>query len=377
MKVVAIYPAFAPEINEQAMVWQRLTQSGEVQCRVIAGGSDKLKGLQSAEGIEHLPNMDIRRVAGLLAPGQVDDEAVEWAASFQPDLIFCTLQMNLRHAERIARRCGAPILLHCEFWDDPIILKRRQYLGIPALQPLVGKLLQFWYRSRVAAVAFSNPRETAHPDAAVPSHYLPWPHPPVAGGVDVPLAQRERNTVVHVGSLSAWKGAKRLQQYVDHLLSTEAGVNMVIVGPPGDEAAREAIAALQPWAAKGRLQHIERLPRQEAIGLIGRSLAVLAPHHRMGWGLIGDAWNTGTPVIAVDTHYDVRADANALVAPTPQAFVAAVQRLRTDDALWQRLSDEGRRVVTSQHGVDVVAQKLLSILRGTVKASPAREAVRA
>ena len=79
MKIVAIYPAFAPGNNEMALAWQRLTDAGLVQCRVIAGGDDRLKAVRSALGVERLPNLEIRRVPGLLAPGRVDDETIAWA----------------------------------------------------------------------------------------------------------------------------------------------------------------------------------------------------------------------------------------------------------------------------------------------------------
>src|SRR5439155_969715 len=80
VKVVAIYPAFAPEINEMAVTWQHLTAAGLVECRVVAGENDILRATRSGAGLQRLPNLEIFRVPGLLAPGQVDDAAVAWAA---------------------------------------------------------------------------------------------------------------------------------------------------------------------------------------------------------------------------------------------------------------------------------------------------------
>jgi glycosyltransferase involved in cell wall biosynthesis len=367
---VAIYPAFAPEINEMAVTWQHLTAAGLVECRVLAGENDILKATRSAVGVQRLPNLEIFRVPGVLTPGQLDDAAVAWAADFKPDVIFCALQVNVRHARRIARRCGAPILLHVETWLDSTLMARRQHLGIQALRPIVASARRVWYRRQVKAVAFSNPQEIPDLQASAGTHYLAWPHPRWSAS---PIQRREAralDTVVHVGSLHRWKGAERLGEYGERLLRDDPESKLLIVGPVGDKVARRAIDRLRGWLADGRFRHIERLPRTEAMEHIGRSLAVISPHHRGGWGLIGDAWQCGTPVIGVDSHYDIREGSNALVASSAAGFVSAVRRLRSDAQLWQALSSAGKHTAESKHGVDVVAGQLLEFLGGGRFASP-------
>src|SRR5213593_1745576 len=113
--------------------------------------------------------------------------------------------------------------------------------------------------------------------------------------------------------------------------------------------------------------------RSEAIELIARSLAVISPHHFGGWGLIGDAWQCGTPVIGVDSHYDLQEGSNALVARSAADFVSAVRRLRSDAPLWQALSAEGQRTAESGHGVDVVARQLLEFLRAAPGTASGRD----
>src|SRR5207302_1450038 len=96
----------------------------------------------------------------------------------------------------------------------------------------------------------------------------------------------------------------------------------------------------------------------------------ISPHHRGGWGLIGDAWQCGTPVIGVDSHYDIREGSNALVASSAAGFVSAVRRLRSDAGLWQALSSEGQHTAEATHGVEVVAGQLLEFLQGSAFSSP-------
>jgi glycosyltransferase involved in cell wall biosynthesis len=366
VKIVAIYPAFAPGNNEMALAWQRLTDAGLVQCRVIAGGDDRLKAARSALGIERLPNLEICRVPGVLAPGRVEDDTIAWAAALRPDLVFSALYTNLRHARRVARLARAPILLHVETWLETAVLQRRLYLGIEPLRPLVAAAIRMWARRQAAALAYSNPREIAALEATPGFYYLPWPQPRWSSAPVTAREARALDTVAHVGFLTRWKGAARLGEYGARLLAEDPQSKLVVVGPAGDPAARKALEKLAPWRAEGRFIHVERMPRNEAVALIGRSLAVISPHHAGGWGLIGDAWARGTPVIGVADHYDLEPGRNALVARSPTEFVAVVQRLRRDTSLWDKLSSAGARTAEEKHGLDVVPARLLEILRSTL-----------
>lgn len=365
MRVVGLYPAFDPEMNEMAVAWQRLAATGEAECRVIAGASDVLKNARSAQGVQRLPHLEVLRVPGTLAPGRLDDAAIEWAAQFEPDVIFCALKVNIPHAQRIARRSGARILLYVETWFDSTLMPRRQYLGIPALRPIVARAQRALYRPRVQAVAVSNPREIGDLQASTGVHYLPFPHPHWPGAPLRTRDERSLDTIVYIGSLYRWKGAERLGEYGEHLLRDDPQSRLLIVGPVGDTAARRAVARLERSAANPRLRHIQHLPKTEAMEQIGNALAVFFPHHLGGWGLIGDAWWCGTPVIGVGSHYDLEDGRNALLAPSAGEFVAAVRRLRSDARLWQALSSGGQHTVESKHSVDLHVSHLLALLRAT------------
>lgn len=365
MKVVAVFPAFAPAVNELAMMWKELTDRGLVELRVVTGGGDALKNVSTALGVERLPNMEILRVPGTLAPGRIGDDAVAWAAEFGPALVIGQLQMNLPHARRIAARCGAKVLLHAEFWLDPAALKRRQYGGVEPLAPLASGLWRLAYRRGVKAVMYSNPREAPQPDADPPTYYLPWPHPVPPDPV-LPRERREPGTLVYVGSLSGWKGAERLGRYMEAALAARPELKATVVGPATDDVGRHAIERLRPWEGAGRFTYVERLPRPEALALIGRASAVLAPSEMMGWGLIGDAWGRGTPVLAVAEHYDVRDGDNGLVGRTPEHFVGQLRRLQEEPGLWDRLSAAGL-ATAEKHSLAQCSETLLSILQRCVR----------
>jgi len=260
---------------------------GWCKCRVIAGGDDRLKAARSALGVERLPNLEICRVPGVLAPGRVDDDTIAWAAELKPDLVFSALYTNLRHARRVARLARAPILLHVETWLETEVLQRRLYLGIEPLRPLVAAAIRAWARRQAATLAYSQPERDRRPGGQAGLSL-----PAVAAAALVKRARDGKRSARarHGGArrlLTRWKGAARLGEYGERLLADDPQSKLVIVGPAGDRTARRALERLAPWKAHGRFVHVERLPRNEAVELIGRSLAVLFPHHAGGWGLIG------------------------------------------------------------------------------------------
>jgi hypothetical protein len=60
--------------------------------------------------------------------------------------------------------------------------------------------------------------------------------------------------------------------------------------------------------------------------------------------------------------------ANALAASSAAEFVSAVRQLRRDARLWQALAALGQHTAESKHGLDLVAGRLLEILRATLPA---------
>jgi len=125
--------------------------------------------------------------------------------------------------------------------------------------------------------------------------------------------------------------------------------------------AERARARLAGWGS--RCEHITSLPRPQALRVIGESLAVFCPSDAMGWGLVGDAFNMGTPVIGVGEFYELRDGVNGLVAAAPADLARCFEALRSDPALWNRLAEAGGRCVLEEHSPRAVGQGLLQALR--------------
>lgn len=358
LNVLAIYPAFDPAINEMAMVWQHLCQQGQVRCTVVAGAVDTLKGRASAVRVENLPNLEIHRLP--VAPASADGRAAiaATARELRPDVIFCAVSHNMSAALEAQKATSAPIVLHTEYFlDDTMGLRRRAYVGLEWLRPWVHRRFREKLLSQCDRILCSNPVEFTRtlPDPLTARlQYLPWPHPRHTDGSE--RVEPEPGFSAYVGSISRAKGAGVLQQYFSALLAAMPDFRLSIVGPPTDRAGVAAVEALRA-AGGSRVDIRTHCPRAEALQLIGRSRFVLSPANRLGWGLLGDAWSSGTPVIAVGEHYDIRPGVNCLVAENAASFVDQVARLQRDASLVKTLVDAGH-VTASRHSIEAVSRSL-------------------
>jgi len=365
LKVLAIYPAFDCAINEMAAVWARLCEKAELNCTVVTNIDDRLKANVARSSRETLNNLEIHRFNAPLSTGKVLKQIVNIANEFHPDVIFCAVYHNLPVAHAVQNAFPAPICLHTEYFLDVTYgLRRRAYLGLKWLRPIA----HYWHRvmilSQCQMVLCSNPKEFITLVTNKKLWYLPWPI--INTNLIRTYNQRNLNQVIYIGSLSQDKGVIRLVDYLLALLKEYQDFEIVLVGPKIDKTARRAIATLQQ-EGKNRVKLFDHCSKEKALDLIASSLCVISPGQRFGWGIIGDAWTTGTPVITAGLHYDLLDGVNCIFAPDVLAFLGHVYGLKSDKSLWTKLSDGGLTAAAS-HDVDVVATMLLEGLRSTLRA---------
>ncbi len=365
LRVLCLYPAFDPAIHELAIVWKLLTDAGRVRCEVIAGSSDRLKGFDTDRMSVEYPNLVVRRVPGDLTAKSLTRDVTAAIAAFAPDLIVGALDNDLAPALRARALSAAPIVFHTEHWLEPRALRRRDYLFVPALRTPMAWLRRWRFGRHLAHVMVADAAEAgriAALQAPERYSYLPWPHPvPAEAGPIRPFADRRRDTVVYIGSLARWKRASALAEYLVGLLRGDPATRVVVVGPALDDEARASHEAIR-HAGGERAEFVKHLPRARALELIAGALCVFTPSDLRGWGLVGDAWNMGTPVVAAAEHYALRDGVTGLVASDPTALVAHVRALRSDQALWSRLVEAGLAHVRGEHAPQAVAERLLEIL---------------
>jgi glycosyltransferase involved in cell wall biosynthesis len=353
MRVLAIYPGFDQSVNEMAMVWHKVCNSSETSCTVLANMRSVLKGLTSAQQTELAGNLRTYRFPSLKA----DQEVLRIAASTPADVIFCAVPINMSIARQVQKLTGAPIILHTEYFlDDEVFLRRHEYLGIPFLRPFFAKRMRKRLLREADRILCSNPTEFSDSRAQGYQHlsYLPWPTP--GDATPRPRAGRHENSAAYIGSLSRGKGAATLLEYFSSLLSHQDDFRLQLVGPALDSMGETTVALLRK-RFPGRVEIKDHIPRAQALQLLSESLFILSPGYRFGWGLISDAWATGTPVLALAEHYELKDGENCIIVRSADQFVEASSLLRNDQAVWQKLAAGGLAAV-QEHSIEKVAERL-------------------
>ncbi len=353
MRILALYPAFDVRINEMAMLWEHLCATHDVECAVLAGSHDVLKAHESGETTESRGRLSIYRFPRFSA----DREVLERGSAFRPDIIYCAVTENMPIARALRRRTGAPVILHNEYFlDDLVFLRRRYHGGIPLLRSVTGWAGRTYLHASCSAILVSNPVEQRLPSwRAYPGlRYLPWPHPDP--GPAASFNDRNLSFSAYIGSLSKGKGAGQLLTVYSALLHAHPDFRIQLVGPAVDEEGERTIKTLQEHFGN-RVTVLPRCSRQEAMALLRRSLFVFSPARRYGWGLIGDAWGTGTPVLSIVEHYDLSDGHNCLVTPDSDSFVRNVAALRNNRSLFERITAGGQKTAGG-HSLEVVARVL-------------------
>ena len=365
---MVVSAGFDPKLNEMSAVWQQLADSHDVEICVVAPGNDRLKGNRLAAGSQQLGRLTIHWLEDSF-PLAASPSVAALADAFRPDTVFAGPRDHLRCALDLARRTGARVALHVEyFFDDRHLLRRREYGGLTALRSWAGRRVRRSILRQAQAVFVSNPCERSSFGGDPQLHYLPWPHPSAALSVGSPsndgiVEQRDRriDELLYIGSLFRAKGAARLASYFCAAARALPDLSIRIIGPAIDKDGEQAIARIRE-AVGTRFTWSPSIPRDEAMACIGRSFCTVSPGDSHGWGQIGDAWHLHTAVIAAREHYDLRAGRNCLIAPDETTFVAAVRSLRVDLALRERLVTGGVASVGA-HDVETAAQALAAGLK--------------
>lgn len=356
MRIIAIYPSFDININEMAMVWQQICKIYPVNLFVITSLTDKLKGVLTSTAFEDKSNIQIFRFPDL---NLLTDEILSIARAFKPELIFCAVTSNMALAIRLKKLTGARIVLHNEFFfENKLLLRRRYYLGINRLQIMAGLLYRKWLLKSSSLILCSNPKELGQLSKSLKIMYLPWPHPTIP--IFQPNKTRNKNYSAFIGSISKTKGADNLNDFYQFLMSDINEMRLSIIGPVIDKTGLRTVKDLKN-SFPNRIFYRRNCSRLEAMAEISKSYFVFSPGTESGWGLIGDAWNNGTPILAFSEHYDLKSYKNCIVTKTPQEFLETILQLRDDENLWSLLSDGGRN--TAQlHSLEFVSTTLFEKL---------------
>lgn len=159
-------------------------------------------------------------------------------------------------------------------------------------------------------------------------------------------------------------------------------VHLLLIGPPGDDAAyearlREAIRGL-PLGVTAEL--LGEKPSSELARLLRAADAYVLPSRAEGMpNSLLEGMASGLACVATDIpgSRDVLADGGGLLVPVEdeQALADVLDRLAGSADLRQRLGDEALQVIQEHYALDRVAARYASVYAALLGAAPASRAV--
>jgi glycosyltransferase involved in cell wall biosynthesis len=379
MRILAFYPALNPAVNDIAAVLQDLVRRGHQVLVVTARRNtskstrdrttqENVGGLMILRPFRSFPAMVLRPAAGLL-------QVRVAIAAFQPEVVLCSHEWNVRAGLALPALIGRPLplVVVAEYGGR---LAAHGYDGLLAnlLLPLLGlprgRRFWPWLGRHSAAIITCYPGDGPHLAAlstgGPPVVHVPWCHEPPPGVATA--LERDHGLVVYIGAFSRRKGTHCLGDLLPALLARTPTERAILVGAGRTGVVRRLV---RRWG--DRIVHRPGLPRREALALLSRAAYGLSPTRCGGWGLIGDCWAMRTPVVTLASDYGLIDGVDALVGGDVEGVVARVQALYADPSLGQRLGEAGHRRYCGRHSSTVVGGRYEAVLTAALTGGKAQQ----
>jgi glycosyltransferase involved in cell wall biosynthesis len=358
------------QANDNAFMLTRLHERG-MQVSIIAGRSMALKGSGTLPIYENMDGIAIHRLYKspqdmFFFPNKVLNKVIDVAKELNPDLIFCSQELNMRLALSIQKILKKPIVLLVEdagriFSGEAYSLKMKYLMGIFGI-PSSGPNFWSWLCQKSAALITCHPRDqknlTALSKHQKPVYYLPWP-----SQISETMASevKDGKRGIYVGSLYPFKNTGEFEWALPLILEKTKTEQFIIVGP-GPHA--PLIMKLKEKYGDA-ICYVDHMPRSDVLKLISSCYYAYTPVKIGGWGFIGDCWGMRTPIVMTHNDDYVVNNGNALVAEGGNGLVTNINRLYKDAALYERLQSSGFEEYEKRKSI-VVGDNLYKILNSVV-----------
>jgi glycosyltransferase involved in cell wall biosynthesis len=362
------------QTNDNAAMLIALQDKG-VKLVIVTGRSLGLKGKGQAPCYEEMDGIPVHRLFKnsldiLLFPRRKLKKSLQIAKSLKPDLIFCSMELNMPLALLLQRYLKVPIVLLVEDAGRILSGEASKSMGKPGSYGLLlhgiprGPAFWSWLCKNSSALITCHPRDLAILDKlshyGKPVFYLPWPTyiPPDLG----PLSSREHYRGVYVGSLYPFKNTQEFEWTLPRILKETCTKEFVVIGP-GPHA--KIVEDLQR-ETHGAVKHIQHLPRKKALHFIASSYYAYTPVIKGGWGFIGDCWSMKTPIVMTHNDNYVANNVNALVAKNENDLIRSINRLYEEPELYKKLQRNGYRE-SEKRKAEFVSGELYNIFKKTIE----------
>jgi glycosyltransferase involved in cell wall biosynthesis len=364
MKILAIYPGLNPMFDEVAHTLPSLVAKG-MAVRVITSKVSALKSTHVGADFENFGGVEIFRFFPTLKAmyDELDihlSEIIRLIDEFKPDVMLVNSFHCLPLLARLRDRYHIPVLLRVESAAPILLVRRRYYLGIPALGHLIGKLRWWQVSGQVDAVMTNDPADLpqlasfgvrgrrAYYAAHCAQRPADW----------VPAVQRKREEMIYVGSLIRHKNCSRWLETVPAILEQTPVERFTIIGRgpylPVVEKLKQRFG--------NRIEHVVGVTRLEALQRISEAYFAYT-ESTSGWGFLCDAWSTDTPILCPQSNFNIVPDWTGMMPQNIPDMVVTLNRLYSESDYYKTLQEGGRLRYTSEHTAEIVAKQYAQILR--------------
>ncbi len=381
MKILCVYPWLDPEFSSAAEAILELGRRGHEVVALSVRRASSYKGeMEFAAKSEypgvtfHRPLLSLKEQFG--ASKDAIDKARACLTGFVPDIVFCSLQHNMKMSEALARDFDVPIVLLVEFARDPANLLplrgmgRLRQLRLDWLMTPAARV--YWWRlaRRTEAIIVTNPVDRPHLEGMTLSgkevQYVPWCNQLP----EMDEVERIPNTGIHVGGLNRFKNSGELAQSIRVLLEETPTEHFTVIGP-GPCAA--SIKRLAQDCSEG-VTYIESLPRRKALELMAQADYAFLTAKQGALGFIGDSWGLQLPLVSLHNP-------SGLLEPGEDSFVSggidrladSVNRMLADQRLRDRIARGGHERYLAENTAAVVATRYEELFQRVIERALSRK----
>ena len=371
MKILLITPGINKSFNDNYHVYKFLSQDNPILAISNKENLNKGGNLILDKEFEVDDNITIHRIfnslheqLSLFKSKKLKTELHNLLDEFCPDLILCEEINNLPLAFHLKHKFKIPILLRSEFIFDSdfpyrnmgrFLKKFKNSITGDFISRLIGKLiwdLAYFITDGVISCYFED-KKFGSKFSNKPFSYIPWPSEIVDTEEHI---IRDRSKAVFIGAFDDHKNLPEFLKTIPILLDETPLNEFHIVGDGKYSFVVEQLLQNYPC----NIKYTKSISRIDCLQLLRSSYFAYTPSTRGGWGFIGDAWATGTPLVVSSNHYDFIDGKDSLICSL-ENISEKVNELYINESVYSDLSENGILRFKSLHSSYSVGEKFSEI----------------
>lgn len=336
------------------------------------------KGMWNLPRYEDADNIPVHRLYRdfhemSMFPQKSLSRILKLARDFDPEVIFCAVDWNMRIAVALKKHLATPILLTVERAGDIALGRsrsRRMSIFMQAFGVPYGSGYWKWLSKWSDAIITSYPRDQLFFGGlsrfGAKMFFVPWCNAPLSSLI---VRSKVKGRAMYAGVFSKFKNTDEFYETIPRLMEETPTKEFVFLGSGSARCAQVIETLRRKYGA--RIRHLIGLPRAEALELLSSCYYAYTPVNTGGWGFIGDCWATRTPLVMTHNDYCATAGVDALVTSTGD-IATTVNKIYEDRGLRRALQKNGYEHYLKEHTVTSVGHKIMEVVRYVHKRKQAR-----